>query len=92
MKTRLSKQFSLNWQDAIRGLLVAVISAVITVIENSISIGDFNFNWENIYKVALTAGIGYIAKNLLFEPAKVITTAKSNNEAIEIEDVINNNV
>lgn len=92
MKTRLSKKYSIGWSDALRGLLIAVITAVITVLENSISAGDFNFDLSNIAKVGATAAVGYIFKNLLFEPPKVITTVSSNSDAVDVEDAINQNI
>lgn len=88
MKTVLSKQYSLKWRDALRGLIVSVLAAVITVIQVSIDAGDLNFDWKKIGTVALSAGIAYVVKNF-FEPAKVITTTVGNSEAERVEQTIN---
>jgi len=56
-----SKQFSLNWQDALRGLLMAVGRAVFAVIQTSLEAGQLNFNWKQIGIVAggLSSGLSY---------------------------------
>lgn len=87
MKTVLSQQFSLKWRDALRGLIVSVLAAVITVVQASIDAGDLNFDWKKIGTVSVTAGIAYVVKNF-FEPAKVITTASTNTEAKSAESTI----
>lgn len=64
MKRVLSEYKKLNLFDFAKGLIVAVISAVITAIYPLISTGVFTFNWKEIATVALTAGIAYLSKNL----------------------------
>ena len=59
--TRLGKLRMGDWE---LGLLIAVISAVLTVAYESVSTGTLNFNWKNMLAVGLTAGISYILKNL----------------------------
>lgn len=57
--------FKLDWADLGKGLIVAVASAVITVIKQSLDAGNLHFDWKNIGIVAGTAGIAYLSKNLL---------------------------
>jgi hypothetical protein len=57
--------FSLNTKDFVKGLFVAVFTAVITLLYNSVQAGDFVFNWKAIGMAALTSGLAYIMKNLL---------------------------
>lgn len=67
-----SKQFTLQTRDAIKGLVIAVITAVITVVYTSLEAGNLNFDWKAIGTTALTAALAYIMKNWL-EPTKTIT-------------------
>jgi hypothetical protein len=71
--TTTSKQFTLNVSDLLKGLLVAVVSAVLTVIETSISANNFHFDWKAIGIVALTTGVSYLLKNF-FTPAQTIVS------------------
>lgn len=71
--TTTSKQFTLNIPDLLKGLLVAVIGAVLTVLETSISSNNFHFDWKAIGIVAVTTGVSYLLKNF-FTPAQTIVT------------------
>jgi len=75
-QTVTSSQFTLNWRDAAKGLLVAVIGAVLTAVQNSLANGEITFNWKQIGIVALTTGVAYLLKNF-FEPAKVVTPVEN---------------
>lgn len=72
MKT--SEIFSLDWRDAIKGLLVSVITSVFTIIENTIQAGSLTFNWKNIGFAALAAGMAYLSKNFLTPSVTVAPT------------------
>lgn len=65
--------FSLNIQDAIKGGIVSILSAVITVVQGSISTGSLTFDWKQIGTVALSAALAYLAKNF-FTPGSTTTT------------------
>jgi len=69
MKT--SGLYSLDFNDLIKGLIVAVIGAVINTIKDSITAGTFNFNWEKIGTVALVSGLAYLSKNF-FTGSKIV--------------------
>jgi hypothetical protein len=61
-----SKFFALNWKDFFKGLLVAVISAIITTLYELVQTGDF-LNVGTLKKVglvALSAFLAYLIKNL----------------------------
>jgi hypothetical protein len=60
-----SSIFTLDNKDFIKGLLVAVLSAVITILYNTIESGSLTFDWKAIGTMALTSALGYILKNLL---------------------------
>ena len=68
-----SKQYAINWKDAVRGLIVAVGTAILTVIYTSVEAGNFNFDWKMLVKVGAASGLAYIMKNF-FQPAQVKQT------------------
>jgi hypothetical protein len=59
-----SSFLQLNMKDFIKGLLVAVISAVLTIVYTSVQAGNLNFDWKAIGTTALTTAIAYLVKNL----------------------------
>lgn len=60
-----SKFLQLNVADFAKGLILAVIGAVLALIKVSVEAGSLNFDWPTIGKYALLAGLAYITKNLL---------------------------
>lgn len=54
----------LNWFDVGKGLLLAVISAVLTTIQTSLSAGSLEFDWKAIGLVATTTCVAYLIKNV----------------------------
>ena len=69
MKT--SSLYALNVQDFLKGLLVAVISSVLVVLQSSLDAGNLKFNWHAIAVTATAAGVGYLLKNF-FTPAQIV--------------------
>lgn len=69
-----SKFGTLNWKDFGKGLLVAVISAVLGVVTTSLQVGSLTFDWKAIGTIALSAGLAYITKNLFQNSAGQIGT------------------
>lgn len=65
MATTTSPLFTINWQDALKGFIVAAISAPLTIITISLDAGTFTLDWKKIGIMALTAGLSYIVKNFL---------------------------
>lgn len=63
--------FKINWQDAGKGLIVAVIGAVLNVVVESVNNGQISFNWKQIGSVALLAGASYLLKNF-FTPTQTV--------------------
>jgi hypothetical protein len=55
---------NLNNKDFIKGLIVAVLSAVITIIYNTVQSGSLTFDWKAIGLTALSSAMAYIMKNL----------------------------
>ena len=63
-----SSFFKLNTKDLLKGLAIAIITVVIGAIQQALSTHGFDFvayDWPAIVNVAITAGVAYLAKNLL---------------------------
>lgn len=60
-----SSLFTLNKADFVKGLVIAVLTAVITVVYSTVQTGSFTFDWKEISVAALSAALAYITKNLL---------------------------
>ena len=61
-----SNFLNLNLTDLTKGLVVAVLTAVITYLYEALQSGDFtSFDWKVVGTTALIAAIGYLSKNLL---------------------------
>lgn len=69
MKT--SGLFSLNLQDLGKGLIMAVLVPVVTIVEQSIQAGSLIFNWTSIGMAAAGGGLAYLVKNFL-TPAQIV--------------------
>jgi hypothetical protein len=59
-----STLFTLNTADFVKGLLMAVLSTVITIVYQTIEAGSLVFDWNAIGTMALTSALAYIMKNL----------------------------
>ena len=55
---------NLNTTDFLKGLLMAVLSSVITVVYQTVQTGSLVFDWKTIATMAITSGLAYIMKNL----------------------------
>lgn len=60
-----SSIFTLNKADFLKGLIIAVLTAVITVAYNTVQTGTLSFDWKAISTAATSAALAYIMKNLL---------------------------
>jgi len=72
-----SKQFTLNARDIVKGLMMAVILPVLTIIQQSISEGKLTFDWKLIGLTAAGGFVAYIIKNFLSPAEVVMTNVKS---------------
>jgi hypothetical protein len=55
---------NLNSSDFLKGLIMAVLSTVITVVYQTVEAGSLVFDWKAIGTMALTSGLAYIMKNI----------------------------
>jgi hypothetical protein len=60
-----SSLFKLNLVDFTKGLFIAVLTSIITLLYSSIEVGTLTFDWKLIGTTALTSALAYIMKNFL---------------------------
>lgn len=60
-----SSIFTLNKADFIKGLIIAVLTSVLTILYNTVQTGSLTFDWKAIATAASSAALAYILKNLL---------------------------
>ena len=65
-----SNFLSLNWKDITKGLLMAVLTPVVLIIQQSIEAGSITFNWHQIAMAAAAGGVAYLIKNFFTTPEK----------------------
>jgi hypothetical protein len=78
-----SNQYSLNWKDIFKGLIVAVITPVFTIIMTSLNAGVLTFDWKAIGATAAAAALAYLLKNFLTPSAIVIDAPPSQVQAVK---------
>lgn len=60
-----SSLFSLQTKDFVKGLFIAVLTSVLTIIYTSVSAGHLEFDGKTIATTALTSALAYIMKNFV---------------------------
>lgn len=71
--TTTSKMYSINWNDAGKGLIMAVGMAVATAITQAISTTPIVLDWKAIGIVGASAALVYLIKNFFTPSAEVKT-------------------
>lgn len=70
-KTILSEQYKLQVRDFLRGAVLAVLAAIIPILQESLTAGSFD--WQYIGIVSGSTFLAYLGR-AFFEPTKVIET------------------
>jgi len=83
-KVIASKKFTLQLRDLLRGGIMAALTAALVVIQKVIETGEMSFNWKQVAMAAIGGGVGYLLKNWLIEPAKIITTVSGNDAKVDV--------
>jgi len=76
---------NLNWQDFLKGLVVAVFGAIVAVVAPSIEHGTFVFDWTTIWHTGVAAGMAYLGKNLISPAPKTIEIDPSKTSVVDSE-------
>lgn len=71
-----SPLFSININDVLKGLLMAVGTPAVFLIQQTIQSGSLTFNWKSIGMAAIAGGSAYIVKNFFTPsvPTQTVTT------------------
>lgn len=64
-----SSIFTINTNDLVKGLILTVLSSVLTLVYDVVNAGSLVFDWKHIGTIALTSAIAYLLKNLLTNSA-----------------------
>ena len=76
IKIITSKIFSLNALDFAKAFLVAILTPVLVLLQNSLDAGEFTFHWKPILMAAIGGGLAYLIKNF-FTPSQTIIKGNS---------------
>ena len=63
-----SKFLSLGFRDLLRGFVIAVLTPVFVIIQQSLDAGILTFNWTSIAMAAVAGALAYITKNVFTKP------------------------
>ena len=63
-----SKFLSLGFRDFLRGFVMAVLTPVFVIIQQSLDAGILTFNWTSIAMAAVAGALAYITKNVFTKP------------------------
>ena len=74
MKT--SKFLALNLADIFKGLLMAILTPAVVIIQQSLESGILTFDWKSIVTASIGGGLAYLLKNFL-TPQKEVTNIQS---------------
>jgi hypothetical protein len=59
-----SKKYKLNSRDFVKGLIIAILAAALSIVQNSLSAGQLIFDYKLIITTSLSAGVAYLIKNI----------------------------
>jgi hypothetical protein len=65
-----SKFLSLGWKDFAKGLIVAVLTPVFVVAQQSFETGTLTFDWHSMAAAAIAGALAYFTKNFFTAPKK----------------------
>ena len=68
MKT--SKFLALNWADILKGLLMAILTPAVVIIQQSLELGILIFDWKSIVNASIGGGLAYLLKNFFTKPVE----------------------
>lgn len=72
MKT--SKFLALNLADIFKGLLMAILTPAVVIIQQSLESGILIFDWKSIVTASIGGGLAYLLKNFLTPQKEVYNT------------------
>lgn len=79
---KTSKKGSLNKRDFLKAAIIAALTPVLVLIQNSIDAGVFTFHWKTLLMTAIGGFVAYLLKNWL-TPSQIILTGDDVNQAVQ---------
>lgn len=76
-KFTTSKKYTINWRDVAKASLMAALTPVLVLIQNSLDAGVFVFYWKPLAMSAVGGFLAYLMKNF-FTPSKTIEPNENN--------------
>ena len=71
---KTSKQFTIDWRDGAKGLIVSAVTGALTVAEQALTTTPVVISWKTIGLAALAAGVAYLLKNFFTTSSVTIKT------------------
>ena len=66
---------NIDLEDLGKGLILAVLTSVLTIIYSTLQAGSLNIDWNLVGSTALTSALGYLLKNLFTNSNVAFATA-----------------
>lgn len=86
-----SSLFRLNWHDLLKGLVIAILTPILVLIQAYFATGKLDIELDSILAVGLSGLIAYLLKNFFTDNSVSNETLKSASAIIEEEnDVVGN--
>ena len=63
-----SKFLSLGFRDLLRGFVMAVLTPIFVIVQQSLDAGILTFNWRSIAMAGVAGALAYITKNVFTKP------------------------
>ena len=65
-----SKLFSVNTKDILKGLLMAILTPAVFILQQSLEAGSLKIDWHTVLLASVAGGVGYLVKNFFTPPTK----------------------
>ena len=65
-----SNFLSLGAKDILRGLLIAILTPILVLIQQSIEAGNLVFEWKSLLIAGVGGGLAYLIKNFFTKPVE----------------------
>lgn len=84
--TQTNSQFSINYRDLLRGLLIAVVTSTLTALLGVLQTSGLDhLNWKEIGVIGLTSGVAYLVKNF-FSPTEIVVQNPTANAVTAVKE------
>lgn len=80
-------RYSLKLRDFLKAALIAIITPVLYVVQDSLSKGELTFHWNEIAVAAISGFIAYLIKNFFTDEVKVAQKIIEKHEEKQAEKV-----